>query len=31
MEAEIVLRQLLRRWPKLHLGGATPQWSGNPV
>ncbi len=31
MEAEIVLRQLLRRWPGLHLVDGRPQWSGNPV
>ncbi len=31
MEAEIVFRQLLRRWPRLHPAEATPQWSGNPV
>jgi cytochrome P450 len=31
METEIVLRQLLRRWPEPRLANATPQWSGNPV
>lgn len=32
MEAETVLRQLLRRWPAPpRLADATPQWSGNPV
>ncbi|MGH6626267.1 MAG: cytochrome P450, partial [Burkholderiaceae bacterium] len=31
MEAELVFRQLLRRWPGLSLADAKPQWSGNPV
>lgn len=31
MEAEIVFRQLLQRWPGLGLVEAAPQWSGNPV
>ena len=29
LEAEIVLRQLMQRWPGLRLTGATPQWNGN--
>ncbi|UUZ64559.1 cytochrome P450 [Polaromonas sp. P1-6] len=31
MEAEIVFRQLLRRWPELSLVDATPHWIGNPL
>ena len=31
MEAEIVFRQLLRRWPELNLADATPRWIGNPL
>ncbi len=31
MEAEIVLRHVLRRWPSLRLADAEAQWSGNPV
>jgi cytochrome P450 len=31
MEAEIVFRQLLQRWPGLRLAGAAAEWSGNPV
>jgi cytochrome P450 len=31
MEGEAVLRQLLQRWPGLHLTDRVPRWSGNPV
>jgi cytochrome P450 len=31
MEAEMVFRELLRRWSGLHLADAQAQWSGNPV
>lgn len=31
MEAEIVFRQLLRRWPELGLVDATPRWISNPL
>jgi len=31
MEAEIVLRQLLKRWPELSLVNATPHWLSNPL
>jgi len=31
MEAEIVLRQLLKRWPKLSLVNDTPHWLSNPL
>jgi hypothetical protein len=31
MEAEIVFRQLLRRWPELSLVDATPRWIRNPL
>lgn len=31
MEAEIVFRQLMQRWPGLSLVDATPQWSNNAV
>lgn len=31
MEAEIVLRGLLRRWPALRLADVRTRWSGNPV
>ena len=31
LEAEIVLRQVLRRWPGLRLLDGEPQWRGNPV
>ena len=31
MEAEIVFRQLLRRWPELSLVDATPRWISNPL
>ncbi|GAC1354423.1 MAG: hypothetical protein NVSMB34_06190 [Variovorax sp.] len=31
MEAEVALRQLVRRWPGLRLADSAPQWSGNPV
>jgi hypothetical protein len=31
MEAEIVLRQLLQRWPDLSLVDATPHWISNPL
>ncbi len=29
LEAEIVLRQVMQRWPALRLTAATPQWNGN--
>ena len=31
MEAEIVFRQLLRRWPELSLVDVTPHWTSNPL
>lgn len=31
MEAEIVFRQLLQRWPELGLINATPHWLSNPL
>ncbi|MDO8770191.1 MAG: cytochrome P450 [Burkholderiaceae bacterium] len=31
MEAEIVFRQLLKRWPDLRLSDATPRWISNPL
>ena len=31
MEAEIVLRQLLKRWPELSLVNDTPHWISNPL
>lgn len=31
MEAEIVFRQLLQRWPELSLVDATPHWISNPL
>lgn len=31
VEAEAVLRQLLRRWPGLRLLEAAPEWNGNPL
>ena len=31
MEAEILFRELLRRWPRLHLIDPRPRWNGNAV
>jgi cytochrome P450 len=31
MEAEILFRELLKRWPRLSLIDPLPQWNGNPV
>ncbi|MDO8251506.1 MAG: cytochrome P450 [Rhodoferax sp.] len=31
MEAEMVLRQVLKRWPDLSLVDATPHWGSNPA
>lgn len=31
MEAEMVLRQVLKRWPDLRLAEATPRWGSNPA
>jgi len=31
MEAEVVLRHLLARWPRMRVAQATPRWMANPA